>query len=304
MHYRTKIKLLSAVLTLLTLVLIATFILDPDRLVSQNAIFAWLPPRQRDRVDRLEITGDTGTVYLVKDSAWSVNRNGTLYPAKPARVEDVLQILSYTDKYPLYSTNANSHARLGLTEDTASRIVARAGNELVMDLLIGDSNATATERYLRKNGSDEVRSGLDTLSGYLSSPLTAWSNLRLFLESSVTVADVQRIIVSKSDSEAWVISRSANGWLLGERTANTQKVESYIRAVLDTEAEDFSAEPVGTSESRIDIETGNGALYTIRLGASTDTNQRTAALSGSQFTYTLAAWTLSRILPSDVDYFF
>ena len=128
-------------------------------------------------------------------------------------------------------------------------------------------------------------------------------NLSLFPESSLGVADVQRITVSKADSQALVISRSGNNWLIGERTADTQKVESYIRAVLDAEAEDFSSEPVEKSESRIDIEIGNGTFYTIRLGES-DTNQGTASVSGSQFTYTLAAWTLSRILPPGADYFF
>ncbi|MDR2149695.1 MAG: DUF4340 domain-containing protein [Spirochaetaceae bacterium] len=304
MHYRTKLRLLLLVITVLTLLLSVSFVLDPERLRTQNANFAWLPARQRERVDHLEITGATGTVYLVKDGAWSVDRNGTLYPAKQARVADVLQILSHTDTYPVYSSTAGSHARLGLTEDTASRIIARAGNEVLLDLFIGDTNAATTERYIRRNGSDDVRSGLKAVSGYLSSALTAWCNLRLFPEASITVADVQRISIAQPDTQTVVISRSSNDWLIGERTAQTQKVEAYIRAVLDAEAEDFSSEPLNTSESRIDLETGNGALYTIRLGAGTDTTQRTAALDGSQFTYTLAAWTLNRILPADADYFF
>ena len=170
MHYRTRLKALLAVITVLTLVLTATFVFD----ISQNATFAWISASVRDKVDSIEITKDSFALYLVKESStWTVSRDGTLYPAKHSRVEDLLQILSRSKSYPVYSNTESSHEKLGLTADTAYRIVARAGNEVVLDLFIGDSNAASTERYLRENGSNEVRLGLDTLSGYLSSPVSA-----------------------------------------------------------------------------------------------------------------------------------
>jgi hypothetical protein len=304
MTYRTKIVWLSSLISVLVLVLIGTVVFDPERINARKAAFAWLSAHDLDRVDSAEITGSAGTVNLVRGTGvggWSVLRDGIEYPAKQGRIEDVLRVLSRTESYPVSSSSASSHARLGLAPGASSRVVLRSGNEVVLDLLVGNTNATGTEVYLRKNGSNEVRSGTDKLSSYLSSPATAWYNLRLFPEAAITVASVQQITVSAPDAAlSLVLRRSEAGWQMGDQTADTQKVESYIRIILDAEGEDIVTE-MPYSDGYIVIEIGDGTSRTIRLGAASETNQRAVAVSDRA--YLLSGWAVERLLP-DTDYFF
>ncbi|MDR2071561.1 MAG: DUF4340 domain-containing protein [Treponema sp.] len=326
MTYNKKVLVLSIVVAALALIYAGTLILTPERLNSRNAAYTWLEPKWADQADRIEISGGGETLGLVRRNAlWYVETEGVEYPAKQGRIADLLRLLTSRGAYPLRGSAVSSHERLGVGE-TASRIVVRggAGAAPLLDLLVGAADATGREVYLRKSGQNEVRSGEDKFTLYLSPSPSGWYNLRLFPQEgaggALSLDMVQRVtaVSPPSDEEPspapLVIARSGSGWTVegvDPDALDSSRIDPYIRAILDAEGDGFvtsvtSDDPV-FNEGRIHLELGDGGSRTIRLGPPlTDgeegAGKRTAAVSGSQYVYTLAEWTVTRLF-RDAAYF-
>ncbi|MDR3144695.1 MAG: DUF4340 domain-containing protein [Treponema sp.] len=340
MVYRRKLLFLSVLTGVLTLAYAAALLFSPDRLSSRGSLHAWLDPGRRDQVGRIELRNRDGEslalirdnrLWYVEDPAFSTtNPDVPGYPAKTARVEEFLRLLSTRSSYPLRGNAPSSYGRLGLDEAAASRVVLRSGPGLpLLDLLVGSRDATGRELYLRENSSKELRSGEDKFSAYLTGNRTAWYNLRLLADRNGETQDpqlVQRLIVSAPAALVepetpdapgpLVFVRSANGWSL-EGTApdslDTSRVDSYVRGILEAEGDDFLAGPdrgeQDFNDGRISLEMGDGRNYVIRVGppvlsgAPSETGdaggggpgRRGAVISGSPYTYVLAEWTVNRI---------
>ncbi|MHB9293439.1 hypothetical protein Holit_02561 [Hollandina sp. SP2] len=331
MVYKKKALFLVCLVGALALLYAGTWIFEPERVNSRNAAFQWLDPKRLDEIDRIELSGSGDPLTVIrKDTRWFVSRDDGEYPAKQGRIEEFLRILSAKGSYPVRGTETASHERLGLTEETASRILIRggAGAYPLLDLLVGSRDPTGREVYLRKQDRPEVRSGNDTLSGYISSSRTAWYDLRLFPETEnpgLGVDSVQRLTVyplAASAEEAaesgepsaheprFSLSRSEGSWIIEGAPVNAlddQRVESYIRSIVDAVGEDFIPAPEGIQENefiqgRIDLELGNGLSRSIRIGPALESNQRKAVVSDTPFVYVLAEWTINRIF-KDASYF-
>jgi hypothetical protein len=300
--------------------------MTPERLNSRNAAYTWLESKWADQADNIAISGEDETIVLVRRNAlWYVERDGVEYPAKQGRIGDLLRALSSRAAYPLLSNAAASHERLGLSETAASRIVVRGGaGTPLLDLLVGSGSATGRDVYLRKSGQNEVRSGQDQFTVYLSPSPTAWYNLRIFPQEGPPTLDmVQRVTVTppvtETEEEAGpvsplIIARSGPRWTvegLAEDALDSTRIDPFIRAILDAEGDDFvttmkAGDPV-FNEGSIHLELGDGTSRTIRLGPVIQaeeggTGRRTAVVSGSSFVYTLAEWTVTRLF-RDIFYF-
>jgi hypothetical protein len=323
MVYKKKVLFLSCLVGVLVLLYGGTLIFEPERVNSRNAVFQWLDPKLLDEVERIELSGTGDALNLVrKGTSWFVSRDDGDYPAKPERIEDFLRILSTKGSYPVRGTETASHERLGLTEDTASRILIQGGTTgySLLDLLVGNRDPTGREVYLRNQDRPEVRSGNDTFSGYISGSRSSWYNLRLFPDTEnpgLGVESVQRITVDPLLPEAttgeqeessvpepsFSLSRSGEGWIIAGASVNeldNQRVESYIRSILEAEGEDFipTSEAItedGFIQGRIVLELGNGLSRSIRIGPGLEANQRSAVVSDTPFVYALAEWTVNRI---------
>jgi hypothetical protein len=232
--------------------------------------------------------------------------DGKEYPAKDMRVEDLLGLLSRRASYPLRASSASAQERLGLSEDSASRITISGGPGLpLLDLLIGRGDETGREVYLRRQGSNEIRSGEDVFTAYTAGQRTSWYNLRLFPESEnggLDLDSVQRLSVyAGGGAEPQVFSRSGREWVLSGmevKEADTGKIDGYVRGILNAEGEDFSnTDPsdAGFNHSRIVLETGDGNIKTLRLTEAGESGGRLAAVSGSPHAYSLASWTADRL---------
>jgi hypothetical protein len=106
-----------------------------------------------------------------------------------------------------------------------------------------------------------------------------------------------------------VLTRNQGSWIIDGATVHTpdnQRIESYIRSILDAEGEDFVDTLKTTDDSfnqgRIILEFGNGTTHTIRIGPSLESNRRNAVVSGSSFVYSLAEWTLNRLFRNGSDF--
>jgi hypothetical protein len=327
--------ILSAIIAALAVAYAASLVFDPDRVSARDAAYAWLDAKSVPQVDGIELKSANGVVALVrKNAAWFVIFDGQDYPAKEQRVEDLLALLSKKDSYPVRGVEAASHERLGLLEDNAARITARGGVTTFLDLLVGSTDASGNDVYLRKAGKNEARSGALSISNYVSSAKTAWYNLRLFPETERLAVDgVQRVIVTlppADDAEGGLPADSADaadalavpaapvtltfaradaGWTVNGQEADAPKVESYVRAILDAEGDDFVAGETAAdssapsfNEGRIVLELGDGTSRVISVGAKLDSNKRNASVSGSPYVYSLADWVAQRLFRAEPEF--
>ncbi|MDR1956637.1 MAG: DUF4340 domain-containing protein [Treponema sp.] len=316
MIYKTKLRFLVGLVGVLALVYAGTWVFEPERVNARNAAFQWVEAKQLAEADRIELSGTGESLTLVRKEGnrWFVSRDDGDYPAKQERVADFLRILSNKGNYPVRSTEAASHERLGLTENAASRILIRGGAAVppLLDLLVGQRDPTGQEVYLRKQDQNEVRSGDTTLAGYVASSRTSWYNLRLFPEAEQPgLAAVQRLTVyapplpeeeSSAPEPPFSLSRSGGGWIIEGAAVpelDTPRVEAYIRSILDAEGEDFlslaeTSAVEALTEGRLVLDLGNGLSHTIRVGP-LEANRRSAVVSDNPYGYALAEWTVNRI---------
>jgi hypothetical protein len=316
MTYKKKLKVLSAIIVVLALAYILGIIFEPERRISRSASFFWLDSGAAKQVDKITMIIMDETLALSrKNNKWYVSFGGNDYPAKQLRAEDFLSLFTRRAPYPVRSTNPSSLERLGLDDASAFRIIFSGGAApAFLDLLIGSGDIMGKEVYMRKYGQNEVRSGEDIFTAYISSSRGSWYNLRLFPETEdgkLDVDAVQRITVYRQtgDSASQIFTRNGNGWImnaLAQAELDTGKIDSYVWTVLYAEGDNFvdtvgSDDPV-LNDSRIVLELGTGEIKSIRLSAPDETGRRMAVVSGSDMVYSLAGWMVDRFF-YDTAYF-
>jgi len=307
MTYKNKIITLSSVIAALAIVYILTIIFDPQRAGARSDSYSWLEPGQNNRISGITITYAGETVNLSHNGGkWFVTRGGKDYPARQARVDDFLAILSKRAPYPVRSSNASSHERLSLTPERATQVIVSAGAGLpLLSLLIGQTDITGQNVYLRKHGQNEVRSGEDRFSSYTSSEVNSWFNLKLFPEhedGKLDVKDIQRLIVyPPENAPSQIYTRSNREWTFNFDITNPDfsKVDAYISDILGVSGDDF-IDDISPSDSmfntcRIVMELGNGAVKTLRLGPADEDGKRYATVTGSDFVYSIPGWAAGKL---------
>lgn len=312
MAYKKKLILLSSLIAALAVVYSMTFIFAPERRGARSAVYSWLDSRQRDRIGSIIIDGGEQPIELLRrGGAWFVLHNGTEYPARTLRVEDFIDILTRRSSFPLRATSAASHERLGVSETLAAKITV-FGEEGVraapmLELLVGFTDPTGQEVFLRRSGQNDVRSGERRFLSYALSSVQSWFNLRLIPESErgrLDLANIQRVrVYPQPGAIPQIFTRAGSQWhISGIYVENPDmiRVDSYIRAIINTEGDDFASgispnDPM-FEHSRILLELGDGTIKTIHLSeACEETGRRFAVVSGSHHVYSLTGWAAQRL---------
>ncbi|MDR3276985.1 MAG: DUF4340 domain-containing protein, partial [Treponema sp.] len=308
-YYRRKLFLHTLLVALLALVYGAALLASPDRRALQSSSYVWLESQWTGQADRIELRGAEALSLVLRAGIWFVRHDeGTEYPAKQARVADLLGLLASRRLYPVVQVSTASLARLGLAEPLADRIVlwGGAGAVPLLDLLLGYTDAAGRNIYLKKNNLREVRSGEDLFSGYLAQGASSWYYLKLLQPDAAQGAaqgaaqraaqlgldSVSRLTVISPEADdaaaapPLVISRTGSGWTvagLPPEALNLSRLEVYIRTVLEAEGDGFSAalsaaSPV-FSQGRIYLELSDGTSRSISLGPLVE-GKRTAIVDG------------------------
>ena len=324
MTYKKKVTVLLGVIAVLALTWVLSLIFAPERRGARSDAYSWLDPSQNERITRVAITqapdgeSELEPITLTRNEGrWFVSHNGKDYPARNERVNDFIAALSKRAPYPVRSSSASSHERLSLTENRAVHVAVAAGVGMpALSLLIGQEDLTG-QVFLRMQGHNEVRSGENIFSSYTRSSLQSWYNLRLFPETEhggLDASAIQRLTVyppanDPADGDEapplavspLIFSRRGNEWTFNFNLANPnmEKVNSYIRDILNTVGNDFvhtiaASDPM-FNDSRFILEFGNGDRRTIRLAPPDEEGRRYASVSGSDWVYSIPAWAANRL---------
>jgi hypothetical protein len=311
MTYKNKISALLSLIAVLALLYTASLVFDPEKTGSRSSSYAWLDSKASSRVTRISLSGQTELELKKTGGLWYVSNEGIDYPARRLRVEDFVGILAARAPYPVVSSQGSSHKRLGLDDDSATRVSVFADNVSLLDLLIGGSDSSGRGVYLRKYGQNEVRSGDDKFSLYVTGPVTSWYNLKLFpeTEDGGLEADGVRSLSVYSPEGRQDFNRVNREWAIsgiGVENPDQNAVDSYIRTILYAEGDDFaSSVTVGDldfNHSRIVLELANGGTKTVRLTEADEQGRRYAQVSGSDYVYSIAGWMSQRLFKAASDF--
>ena len=314
--YKEKVTLLSALVAVLAIIYILTFVLDPEN--RGSAAFALLDPSFLVMVDGIEISSPEGRTALKRrNDVWFISGDSGEFPAKQDRVADLFDLLSRKENYPVRASSSEGIEKLGLKEENASRIVVRGGAGLpLLDLLIGGADALGREVYFRRAPWNQIYSAEDNFSFFINLKANSWYDLRLFpvlaAESAgrsspaeLSVDSIQQVEVSFPDEE-YIFRRSGRGWIIPgkENTAlDTNRVEAFLKRLLEAEADNFGVNATETTEGKISIQFGNGSTRSLQTGPLTEQNNRYVTVSGSSYSYVLSERTFNNLFRSSSFYF-
>jgi len=312
MEYKKRLTYILTVIGALAVIYLASFVFDPEIMGTRNASYVWLDSKLAGRTARIVIgkEGEPSVEIVKKNNKWFVLHDGTEYPARQLRVEDFIGILTSRKAWPVRSTSASSHDKLGITANAATRITLYGENSTLADLLLGSEDVIGREIYIRKYGQNEVRSGENLFASYLTGPVTGWYNLRLIPESEdgkVAVDSVQRLSVYGPQA-AQVFSRKNRMWTvsgLDIADPDQASIDGYVREVLNLEGDDFVSlitDDPGYYEGSLVLELGNGGVKTIRVSNADESGRRIAAVEGSDYGYSIAPWAAQRLFRSARDF--
>jgi hypothetical protein len=300
--YKKKVLLLSSLVAVLALIYILTFVFDSES--RSSAAFAWLDPSLFVMADGVEISGpENWTVLKRRNGVWFVSGDSGEFPAKQERVDDLFDLLGRKANYPVRASSSEGIARLALTEESASRITVRGGAGLpLLDLLVGSADALGREVYLRRAPWNQIYSAEDNFSYFLFLKANSWYDLRLFNDTSVD--SIQQVEVSFPD-EAYILRRSGRGWIVPgkEDALDANRVESFLKRLLETEADSYAVSAPEAIEGKITVQFGNGSTMLLEAGPLTEEGNRNATVSGSSYFYVLSERTFNNLFRASSYYF-
>jgi len=307
MEYRTKVIVLSCAAAALALAYALGVAFDPARRGARADAYAWLDPRDADRIYSIAISaaGGADPVVLLRapGGGWVVaGEGGARYPARQARVGDFVAELSRRAPFPVRATSAAAHERLSLGEADAARVTAAgAAGPPLLDLLIG--RQSGRNAYMRRAGRGEVRSGEDRFSHYVQAGRGSWYNLMFFPENDgglFSIQDVARVSAYPPGGAApMVFTRSGRAWAAGFEIAalNSLRVDAFVRDIMLSSGESFaSGEGAAFGDSRLALEFADGTSAEISFTAPDENGRRLASVSGG-LAYVVTGWMHDRLFP-------
>lgn len=294
MTYKRKIAVLSALVAVLAIIYILILVSSsPNR---RSDAFAWLDPSLVVMADGIDIYGQEGGILLSrKNNVWGIDSG---FPIKQSRVEDLLALLTRRNIYPQRAASQEAIQRLGLMDESASRIRVRGGAGLpLLDLLVGSEDVMGRDVYLRRADRNQIYSGEDQFTSFTNSKQISWYDLRLFRVFSID--SVQQAEIRSPGSDAYILRRSGSGWVMpGKDDAiDSLRVEAWLRAVIEAEGQDFSTSPLDDIEGSVTLWLADGTVKKIETGSADEEGNRQVSVSDSSFIYSFNMRGVGRLFP-------
>lgn len=172
-----------------------------------------------ERLDSVVIARPGDTVRLVRSAAgWQVGR----WPADSARIEDLWRATGEADATELVARSPANHARLGVTDSAATRVIFYGGGAALRELLIGGSGPSWPSAYAREPGAAEVYLLPGELSNLARRGADEWRNRRV---ASFDPLDADRVILARG-ADTVTLERTDTTWTVAADSAAPAPADS------------------------------------------------------------------------------
>lgn len=268
MQYNRAVTIRIVVLILLVVLYFLQIMYEEVQRNSDAKIFSWLARDEAERSTLLYIENYNKEQILLQrnNNVWYLRKGQELFPAKQAVVLDLLGILSSRS---VYSSAADSEAaaeRLGLDEETASRIIVygKQNEAPLLDLCVGINDHSANRVYVRRANSSHIYQTADVYTSFLTSGENIYLDLSLFPSDSASfdADDVQRVLIEHRRKDGFALQRSSgNEWFFHDavyQKLDQTAVRSYIGFLSRLEADAIASDATSFDyDMRITLELGD-----------------------------------------------
>jgi hypothetical protein len=272
-----------------------------------------LPGFKTEAVAKIEVSSDKGGTIQVElaEKSWRVMIGGSPFPASGERVGWFLDSMAGLRRSRLVSTNPESWASFGVTDQSPTRIrLYDAAGKSLVSLIVGKSEPGERGSFARLEGSNEALLLSRSLSNYLDGSLSYWSHLKFFpdeLAGSGIMRISVRASLSFSDGTsrrlAYTLIRGSEGgrnWRVVEPAAqrsvtlDDKAVDRLANTLADFEGNEFvpggPASGLESPSAEILFSTENNRDYRILIGGRSGEDQYFAKLDGGEYLYLIPEW--------------
>ena len=242
-------------------------------------------------VEAVEIDGPTHTLVLERRaSVWMTGP----YPADSSALDRLWRALSQAQVDRLVASNPASHARLGLSPDSAWTLRLTRSDGGTSTLLVGKSGPTLPSTFVRLPDQDDVV----VISQDLRTPLTRTpANWRDKTVVRIDTSAVARVVIER-DGNSYTVERGDSTWVVdGEatpRTATTGLMQELTRFVANGFLEDGSASEL--DPKRVTALDANGDTLATVLFTGEEAPLH-ARIPGSDLIFEVSDFQVQRIAP-------
>lgn len=275
-----------------------------------------LPEIDRSAITALEIhrPGEEETVRLVKDhDAWRL-AEPVEAPAATTAVDTALDKLADLDVRGVATSRAQQHERLEVDAEHGVHVIARAGEQPVLDFWIGAFRDGNT--MIRLEGQNDVLMAHGSIKFAFNKPPRDWRD-RAIVElepdqvHEVTFTNTNGTYRFRKDGDNWAqVTEAAEGQPAPAAIENfdANKVRTAVSSLARLRASDFAADDVtaesaglGESAARVTFVSGEGdaAETTVLLvGNEVEDGNRYVQRQGSDTIFVVSRFMADRLVPS------
>lgn len=240
------------------------------------------------------------TVRLAReDDRWTVNG----FRADSGRVARFWSSLTEEDPGDPVVVNPENHARLGITEDQASRVVVIGEDGERHEFLLGDSGPSYPSVYIRMAGSDAVHLLNSSLSVSAGQGVVTWRDHTIV---RVDTSRVRNLEVSTL-TDSYTLSREEDGgWSVGGEPAGAPQVRNLLGGLNRVLASDFydvagawpeSVSGPETDERRLVALAAPGDTLTALTVRGSDEGGLAVRVRDDSTVYEIAPFDIARLFP-------
>jgi hypothetical protein len=199
------------------------------------------PPSPSDQEIRLEQEGDD----------WFVMFGEERYPADTANISRLLLTVLQSKPERVAGLDKSSWEGFRITDSTGTRVIVEEDGEIVTELTTGRvsfSQPPQSQAYGRNQNpiiKSHVRVADDDkvylVDGYLS--LMFNNNPAMYRDKNICRFDESQpseLVFTYPGDSSFILSKTAGNWSLGNQTADSAEMVSYIRALSTTTGTEFA----------------------------------------------------------------
>ncbi len=323
MTFRNRVLSLSVLLG----VLVALYVFGLARLGTRAEQDPLLAQGALEAVTGIEVADAEGNELRIEggEGAWQLRLGGELYPARPERVDSMLNALENLRRNRTVSESAERHEQLGLNPETATRLTVSRGTAPEISLLFGNLAPQGGEVFVRYAGEETAYAVDNALNFYFNQETGYWAELRLvrdvipenIIEISVD-ADLALLDPAQPVSADYRLTRGAGDeWNLSPGPGGDleeSEVERVAGALANLQASDYLLDPptglFDEVQATVSFTTENGEGYRFIVGQGLPENQFALrgegpavprSAGGDALVFQIGAWSLERILKNIED---
>jgi hypothetical protein len=317
MSFRSRLILLCSLIVLLTAALVLGIVFSPDRVQARSSGRSLLSLSPEQIVGFDVMAGGSVQVSLVRNgAAWQVKADPVSYPASAPRIALFLRTVSGLTRGTLVTRDTAHFAELGITGDTARRLVLHRTGGPDIGLTVGRRGPSGDEDYVLLDGETGVSLVRGSLGFFLSQERPSWYELHVLPDdvqgttiASVTVRGgltVDGTVRGTIDGPYALVraqSQTAVAWSMQreKRAVIGSAAAAMVSSLALLEGVDFTVDglaPSGPAAGVLfcDVTTLAGKGYSLVIKPGSRPGTLTVTTSWSPWTYVVNALPLQRAL--------